>query len=229
MILSKSYKEIMKKIEVTDEMQRRILRNIQREVQEERDAAPPVPVRIKSKRMRFLSAAACFVLIAAAVWTAPSFLGPSDEGPGKPGDLPGPDALEGGYLGIVECSSAEELEKQVGFSLEGLPEVPFEPEQMSYLSYFGELAEIVYSSEAQTLTWRKSKGNEDNSGDYNAYEDVLTRTAGADGAVRITLKGNEGVYRLAVWSSGGYSYSVSLTEGISSEAWMELAGSTGVF
>lgn len=84
------------------------------------------------------------------------------------------------------------------------------------MSYWGELAELHYSGEEQTAVYRQSIGTEDNSGDYDAYKDVTEITVNE---MNITLKGNDGIYTLAVWTDGEYSYSLSLSSGVSENSW----------
>ncbi len=62
---------------------------------------------------------------------------------------------------------------------------------------------------------RKSKGNEDNSGDYNNYDVVKT----VDG---VTLKGDGNNYHLASWASGDYAYSITSSGGLSLDTISEL-------
>ncbi len=67
--------------------------------------------------------------------------------------------------------------------------------------------------------FRISEGTEDNSGDYNTYADVRTVTAGD---CRVTLKGNGEKAVLAIWSAGGYSYSLSAPQGLTDREWESL-------
>ena len=80
------------------------------------------------------------------------------------------------------------------------------------------MAEIVYSGEGQTATFRKSVGSEDNSGDYNAYANIKNIQIGS---LTVTLKGNGDEYTLAIWSADGYAYSIGLSNGISELEWYD--------
>ncbi len=62
---------------------------------------------------------------------------------------------------------------------------------------------------------RKSKGNEDNSGDYNNY-DVVKNVDG------VTLKGDGNNYNLASWVNGDYAYSITSSGGLSLDTISEL-------
>ena len=57
----------------------------------------------------------------------------------------------------------------------------------------------------------------DNSGDYTAYPAELTEMIGDQS---VTLKGEAGFYRLAVWTDGEFSYSVRLEREASAEELM---------
>ena len=122
--------------------------------------------------------------------------------------------------GIEECSSIESLSANVGFPVADLSDLPFAVNHTEYLSYWGDLAEIDYQGADGTACYRKSKGEEDNSGDYNEYAEV--RTLEAEG-FSVTVKGENGTYRLAVWQKDGYSYSLSLEKGADAETFLKIA------
>ena len=81
--------------------------------------------------------------------------------------------------------------------------------------------EIIYASgEDETARIRKALGADDVSGDYNEYAAVTTTSVGD---AQVTLKGGApDSYTLALWSSGGYSYSLSLSSPLPESAWIEL-------
>ena len=67
------------------------------------------------------------------------------------------------------------------------------------------------------ICFRVSEGTEDNSGDYNTYADVRTVTVGK---IKVTLKGDEEAAAvLAIWSSDGYSYSLSAPARLTDSEW----------
>ena len=71
----------------------------------------------------------------------------------------------------------------------------------------GEMMEIICRNAAgeEVARFRKAKGADDISGDYNSYAETKTaRVNGAD----VTLKGTDGKVSTAVWCAGGYSYAV---------------------
>ena len=59
-----------------------------------------------------------------------------------------------------------------------------------------------------------SKGDGDNSGDYNEYETVETKNTGG---VTVTVKGSGGLIYCALYEKSGRSYSVVSTAGLTWE------------
>lgn len=111
---------------------------------------------------------------------------------------------------------------ELSFVWEAVKSLPFTPEQTEYISYWHELAEIDYTGEGKTACYRKAAGTEDCSGDYNVYTDVTEFEAGS---ITVTLKGDAGQYTLAIWTDGSYSYSLSLSDGLSLSDWQALMNS----
>ena len=110
----------------------------------------------------------------------------------------------------------------LSFVWEAVKSLPFTPEQTEYISYWHELAEIYYTGEGKTACYRKAAGTVDCSGDYNVYTDVTEFEAGS---ITVTLKGDAGQYTLAIWTDGSYSYSLSLSDGLSLSDWQALMNS----
>ena len=72
--------------------------------------------------------------------------------------------------------------------------------------------EIIYASgEDETARIRKAPGANDVSGDYNEYAETETVDAGG---VSVTMKGENGLVKLAVWANGDYSYALSVENAI---------------
>lgn len=195
------YDEIMDKIVVTAEMKNRILSNIKKSDIENNSRV----IRFRSYQ-KYLSIAACFVILLVGVVAIPKLL--RTDTPEEPPVILDP------INEIVEVNTIDELTEAVGFYVDDIASLPFEATEIIYTAYWGELAEVAYMNEEQTLFYRKSLGEEDNSGDYNIYESEIQIK------VRntvVTMKGNSGKYNLAVWTDSQYSYSISVTNGISKE------------
>ena len=103
-----------------------------------------------------------------------------------------------------------ELAKTVGFDIKA-PTVPAGYEADAYIDISGELAEVFYVKGDDTLVYRVSRGEGDNSGDYNTYSNK--KTVDVNG-VSVELRGKDKV-NVATWSNGGFAYSVSAKQGIS--------------
>ena len=202
--MGKAYDDIMEQVEVTEEMQARILSNIRtQKIHREK--------KILRYRKPLAYAAAGLLLIMVGVSYLPKV------------QKNGPETVSEQFFvgnGIEECSSIETLSGKVGFLVEELSGLPFTVDHTEYLSYWGDMAEIDYQGADETACYRKSKGEEDNSGDYNEYAEV--RILEADG-FSVTVKGENGTYRLAIWQRGGYSYSLSLEKGADAATFLKIA------
>lgn len=169
---------------------------------------------------KLLSMAACLAVIiaVASALRSPAQVSTSDDLQPNEGDIT--DFVQGG-ADIVELDSAAALSAAVGFEVNDI-DLPFTPEQTEYISYWHELAEIDYTGEGKTACYRKAAGTEDCSVDYNVYTDVTEFEAGS---ITVTLKGDAGQYTLAIWTDGSYSYSLSLSDGLSLSDWQALMNS----
>lgn len=114
-----------------------------------------------------------------------------------------------------DFDTLEEAEKAVGFDI-AVPDSFGAFTELSFSTVSGKILEVQYCGEdgGCGLSIRKAKGGEDVSGDWNEYESVSEIQAGGRA---VTIKGNGGKYYLAVWLDGGYSYSVSVTDGASED------------
>ena len=116
----------------------------------------------------------------------------------------------------TDCASKEEAAQLAGFDLTA-PDAISGAGGKSYRVMTAEdaetISEIDYASgEDRAAYVRKAAGAEDISGDYNVYEEEQTVEAGS---ASVTLKGNDGLVYLAVWTDGGYSYALNVTAGLS--------------
>lgn len=207
MTLSKRYDAVMEKIEVTDEMRRRILAHIDGM---DLDAAPRSNVRRLPAVRRLASLAACLILLAAGALSARYLL---------PGETVDPIPTEGVVLGgngIEEVADAAALGELVGFEIKEVTALPYQAEKVTYASYWKKLAETTYAGEGHTLTLRQSVGEGDNSGDYNVY--AVTEVREMDGR-SVTLKGDGESWTLAIWSDGTYAYSAHAEPGFTLSEW----------
>ena len=200
MTLAEKYNEAMNKIELSAEARQRILGNIQdmNLAAPKRGKVVPFP---QWRRWAAVAACAAVVLLAAVTLQNPRM---NTE----------PDGVTVAN-GIVEVADAQALSKAVGFPVPELTVLPFPVTETTYTSYWGDLAQISYIGEEQTITLRVQPGSEDISGDYNNYAEVSTVTInGCD----VTFKGNDDTVSTAIWTNVGYSYAVSADMPMSVEA-----------
>lgn len=196
------YDEIMEHIQVTPEMRERVLAHIR-----EADIAAPSPKVLPfSSLKKYWSVAACFVLLLAGAIALPHLLNQADP---EPPVLAGPN--------IVEAASLQELSGLVGFEVTEDFSLPFKAERITYCSYWNEMAQIEYSGEGCSARYRQSPGADDNSGDYNTYGDT---TVIAVNDLDVTLKGDNGIYTLAIWTDESCTYSLSLSPGAKADDWL---------
>ena len=208
MTLKGRYDDIMDRVQVTDEMRARVLEKVRQadlSAPEERQRAP-------AAWRRWGAVAACLAVMIAGGLALPHLL--PQNGTEDPLVLAGP--------GMEEMDSRAALEQAVGFSVEEAETLPLAPQEVLYTAFDSGLAQVEYRGEnGQTALLRKSQGPEDNSGDFNQYPDVEEREL--DGNT-VTLKGAEGQFTLALWQKGGFSYSLSLSQGQDAQGWEEILG-----
>ncbi len=229
----RKYDEIMEHLVVTEEMEQRILSNINKTSVKTKKTIIPF-----TSCQKQLGTAACFaVLVLAAFLTSRKFWNIPQNNPSAPAvqeelaessdsGMPNSDELEAsapssntgimvsGSFEITELEDAAALSSVIGFPVEDLTSLPFEVRQVTYYSYFNDFAEIDYTGDGQSLIYRKAKGTEDISGDWNEYSNERHLTVND---WDILLKGNSERYTLAVWTDGTYSYALSFEQEVTEE------------
>lgn len=205
------YRELMEQVNLTPEARERILTNLQQaDLSPQPEKVVPFSRRRQTWR-RWASLAACLVVVVAALFAVPLLREQPDTAP--PVQVLPP---------FRQVDSLDALSEAVGFPVTEVSKLPFDPVNTTYTAYDEGLAEITYTgSGGQTATYRQSCGSEDNSGDYNLYPD--TQTLPEQNA---TLKGQDGLYTLALWTDDTYTYSLHLSSGLSADAWQALLTET---
>ena len=194
------YNEIMGKIEITDEMRSRILKNVEDHFAGKKGYRK----KIWYPALGGVAVAAMLMLIIRP-WPGNTPLGQNPTITGKQRPL----VQQGGFG--EEYPSAEELSKAVGFDMFELNNLPFKAKETNYIAIDKDFAEINYSGEENSLTYRKSVGTEDNSGDYNVYDYSGEIEINK---IKVTVKGEAESLKLAFWTDGKYSYSISLDKAV---------------
>ena len=204
--MTAAYNEIMEHIEVTPEMRRRVLKNVEAAMDR------PRIVRFPARGVKtLLSLAACAVLIIFASLSVSVVRRETDAAPDESTDAPfGVSAV----YGIEECAGRDELSEKLGFDVAELGYLPFEAEETEYCAYWGSMAQIRYRRGDDEVMFRQARGSDDASGDYNVYETVLTvEINGAEAE----LRGAGGEFSGAVWQKDGFAYSVSCSPAVSQD------------
>lgn len=195
MILNKSYNIIMEKVKVTPEMRERILNNIQ----------------VKNKKskkiviLKYLSMVACLTLVVSVGAYIYNKNNLTEKNPTDNTQIAN---------GIEEVSTLKELSEKVGFEVTELPNIPFDVVQVTYLSYWNSMSDIRYLGDNQEFTFRKAQGNQDISGDYNYYENIIEENIND---TTFTLKGNNDTFNCIIWYKDDFSYSLYIENGLSLE------------
>lgn len=202
--MGKAYDEIMERIKVTPEMRQRVLEHI---AQEDISPAPSKAVGLPALR-KYLSIAACLVLLLAGAAAVPRLLERSEL---EPPVLTVPN--------IAEAASLSELSELVGFDVITEFSLPFDVEKTTYHSFWNRIAEVEYSGGESAAEYRQSLGTDNNSGDYNTYSSTAEISVND---INVTLSGSGGLYALATWTDGTYACSLSISPGVSVEAWQTI-------
>lgn len=243
--MSKKYNEIMDQVRVTDEMKQRILQNVKEEIEAEKtpESGKIIHSRFLSygRASRYLSVAACIMMLLVGGLTASKLLyrgNPANPTETAVGMAPGETMVgfevrgeeesqneagdQAGAMvgnGMVEVDSLAELSKSIGFSVPEVKNIPFEVTSTVYTNGWNEFAQVEYQGESQeeAVLFRKARGTDDISGDYNVYSDVTEITVND---MAVTLKGENGVYSLAIWQQDEFVYSLSYEPGGSEDAYV---------
>lgn len=204
--MRKRYNEIMQEIEVTDEMRGRVLDHILTKSTER----PNKTIHFL-KYKKTASWIACAVLLIVCGVFVTDMVHSDRES--QEGSVANPVA------DMIECKSVKELSQRAGFTVKDVGEIPFEVLMTSYTWCWNEFAEVRYVGNDNTLSYRKSAGNDDISGDYTDYEqNIIEKVNGSD----VTIKGNKDLFFLVTWQSDGYSFSISVSHGIKYDSMLKI-------
>ena len=200
------YNEIMERLTVSDEMKKRLTEGAGKAEQSKTKVT-----RFAAAR-RFALIAACFVLLIVGVFVISGIKPNENNVAPSAGGTTG--SIDKTPWGSVVYKNAAELSKASGIEIADLENLPFKATETVYQDYETGLVEITYSNGVDSLSYRASKGDEDNSGDYNEYANVSEKEIGG---TTVTLKGEGELFFCALYKRGGYSYSVTSTGGLTLE------------
>ena len=114
---------------------------------------------------------------------------------------------------LTEHETLADLAKAVGFEVT-LPTVDKAYQETAFIDISGETADVRFADGEDTITFRKAKGSDDISGDYNTYKESKTITVKG---VSVSVKGNDGI-NTATWQKDGFTYSFSSDKAMTQDA-----------
>lgn len=107
---------------------------------------------------------------------------------------------------FVDCDTLADAAALAGFDII-VPDSVDGYEERAITAMENDMIQVLYLHGDDQVCIRKAVGEEECSGDYNVYSEEKTVTVG-DKAV--TMRGNNGKVMVAVWTEGGYSYSIGI-------------------
>lgn len=107
---------------------------------------------------------------------------------------------------FVDCDTLADAAALAGFDII-VPDSVDGYEERAITAMENDMIQVQYFHGDDEICIRKATGEEECSGDYNAYSEEKTVTVGDR---EITLRGNNGKVMVAVWTEGGYSYSIGV-------------------
>jgi hypothetical protein len=202
MILSNKYRSALNKINVTPEMEKRIFENISNQKETIRqDNVKKYSFHNWFKPIGIV-AACCIIIVSLAV-VYPSIMNNNQKAPEFQSLNP-----------IVNAKGIKELKKDVPFELITPNELPLGYKFDNASIIAGDLAQIIYTNGNDTIQYRMAKGTDDISGDYNIYKTLKVAKVGT---MKVTLKGNKTVVKLATWTNNNNTFSISSSSGLQKE------------
>ena len=197
------YNEVMNRIELTEDMQNRILNNIKSYQKKKRSGLI----------LRYVYVlAACLILTVGIVLAVKA---------SKIKEEPNEGLITQGGYDYKKYDNVEKLSDAFGVKLTDLQDLPFTVDNSSYSIMFDEFAQIDYygKNDADCCSIRVGKDKRDISGDYNAYSIIKSVKCNSK---TVTLKGNENKIYLAYWVSDGRFYSVSVQMGVDEDGILDI-------
>lgn len=187
------------------------------------DEAAPAEQKKKAMRftpwVRYASIAACAALvIGVGIFAITQHSGNIIDTPAQSEEADSSDFVQSGNP-YAEYDTLEEAENTIGFEI-SVPDSYGGYTEPYYAVIEGKILEVqYYNGDDRGMIIRKSRGSEDISGDFNEYNTVTETEVNGN---TVTIKGNGDEFSLALWVSGDYSYSVSVSSGISENELKEI-------
>ena len=187
------------------------------------DEAAPTEQKKKAMRftpwVRYASIAACAMLvIGVGIFAITQHSGNIIDTPAQSEEADSSDFVQSGNP-YAEYDTLEEAENTIGFEI-SVPDSYGGYTEPYYAVIEGKILEVqYYNGDDLGMIIRKSRGSEDISGDFNEFDNITETDFNGS---TVTIKGSGDEFSLALWVSGDYSYSVSVSSGISENALKEI-------
>ena len=187
------------------------------------DEAAPTEQKKKAMRftpwVRYASIAACAMLvIGVGIFAITQHSGNIIDTPAQSEEADSSDFVQSGNP-YAEYDTLEEAENTIGFEI-SVPDSYGGYTEPYYAVIEGKILEVqYYNGDDRGMIIRKSRGSEDISGDFNEFDNITETDFNGS---TVTIKGSGDEFSLALWVSGDYSYSVSVSSGISENALKEI-------
>lgn len=111
-------------------------------------------------------------------------------------------------------AAQEEAAKAAGFPMSAPDTLESYPQRVIQ-TMNDEMIQVIYQNGDRSVTVRKEAGSGDISGDYNQYAQSKTvEVAGSS----VTMRGENGLFMVAIWENSGYTYAVTSGAGMSAAA-----------
>lgn len=120
---------------------------------------------------------------------------------------------------VQDITDTEQIKKEPGYSVKTPAYIPENYQVSDMCVIAGDLAQITYKSENDTLCYRIAKGDDDISGDYSSY--INTETIHINNS-DVTIQGNDNLYHKASWTDNGESFSLCSDSGIEKETMVDM-------
>lgn len=205
--MKNKYQQVQSLISVTPEMEQRILARLAQADRNMSRLRKPAIFRISRKTV--ISIAACFALVMCIVVAVPALKTSETSAPPIENSSP-----------IVDYKSLSDLAVNLPFRLYVPADLPEGYKLEAISALFGDTAQVSYTEGTNRITFRMTEQQGDVSGDNNKYAQIETVPVYRG---KLTVKGSNGLFSLAVWGKDGYSFSISTTKPLSLEVMLQLA------
>ena len=106
---------------------------------------------------------------------------------------------------FVDCATLADATKLTGFDIVVPDSVDgFDTRTIQVMD--NKMTQVIYAKGENKLLIRKQAGSDDISGDYSQYSEANTA---ALGSLQVTMKGENEMVSVAIWTDGGYTYAVN--------------------